>query len=138
MFLPLVKPILRLAALIASIIVYAVTILAAYGGRFDPDFLTIPSVLTLALPYFAIASLLITVAWFVCGRIFAGALGVLAIIASWGPVSTACPLSGSKKPTPGAQTFTLMTYNIIHGWDLENKSQTGNRTMEYIINSGWT
>lgn len=136
MFLPLVKPILRLAALIASIIVYAVTILAAYGGRIDPDWLTLPSVLTLALPYFAIASLLITIAWFACGRIFAGALGVLAIIASWGPVSTACPLSGSKKPTPGAQTFTLMTYNIIHGWDLENKSPTGNRTMEYIINSG--
>lgn len=136
MYLPLIKPILLIAARIASIIVYAITILAAYGGRFDTDFFTIPAVLTLALPYFAIASLLITIAWFVCGKIFTGAVGVLAIIAVWGPVSTACPLKGSKKPTPGAQTFTVMTYNILHGWDLENKSPDGNRTIEYIINSG--
>lgn len=136
MFLPIIKPILRIAALVVSICIYALTIFAAYGGRFDTDFFTIPAVLTLALPYFAIASLLITIAWFACGRIFAGGLGVLAIIASWGPVSSAAPLSGSKKPTGGAQTFTVMSYNIIHGWDLENKSQSGNRTLEYIINSG--
>jgi len=136
MFNPIVKPILHIAALIASVIVYAITILAAYGGRFDPDYFTIPAILTLALPYFAIASLLITIAWFVCGKIFSGTIGVLAIIASWGPVSTACPLSSSKKPTAGAQTFTLMTYNMLHGWDLENKSPDGNRTIEYIINSG--
>ena len=36
MFIPLVKPILRTAALILSIIVYALTILAAYGGRLPP------------------------------------------------------------------------------------------------------
>lgn len=136
MNLPIVKPILLIAARIASFIVYAITILAAYGGRFDPDIFTIPAVLTLALPYFAIASLLITIAWFVCGKIFTGAIGAVAIIACWSPVLTACPLSGSKKPTPGAQTFTVMTYNMVHGWDLENKSPDGNRTIEYIINSG--
>lgn len=138
MFIPLVKPILRTAALILSIIVYALTILAAYGGRFDPDFFTFPAVMTLALPWLAIASLVITVAWFCFGRIFAGGLGVLAIIASWGPVTTACPLASSSKPTLGAQTFSLMTYNILHGRDLEGKSEGlgYNRTFDYIIHSG--
>ncbi len=136
MFLPVIKPLLRTALLIVSIIVYALTILSAYGGRFDPDFFTFPSLLTLALPWLAIATLLITVAWFASGHLFAGGLGVLSIIASWGPISTACPLSGQKNPTPGAQTFTVLTYNIIHGWDLEYKSGDGNRTLEYIINSG--
>lgn len=136
MFLPVIKPLLRTALLIVSIIVYALTILSAYGGRFDPDFFTFPSLLTLALPWLAIATLLITVAWFASGHLFAGGLGVLSIIASWGPISTACPLSGQKNPTPGAQTFTVLTYNIIHGWDLEDKSGDGNRTLEYIINSG--
>lgn len=138
MFIPLVKPILRTAALILSIIVYALTILAAYGGRFDPDFFTFPAVMTLALPWLAIATLVITVVWFCFGRIFAGGLGVLAIIASWGPVTTACPLASSSKPTPGAQTFSLMTYNILHGRDLEGKSEGlgYNRTIDYIIKSG--
>lgn len=138
MFIPLVKPILRTAALVASIIIYSLTILAAYGGRFDPEFFTFPAMLTLALPWFATASLLITIAWFCFGRLFAGGLGVLAIIASWGPISSACPLSTSKKPTPGADTFTVMTYNMIHGWDMEDKSGglDYNRTIDYIINSG--
>jgi len=58
MFLPVIKPLLRTALLIVSIIVYALTILSAYGGRFDPDFFTFPSLLTLALPWLAIATLL--------------------------------------------------------------------------------
>jgi len=86
MFLPVIKPLLRTALLIVSIIVYALTILSAYGGRFDPDFFTFPSLLTLALPWLAIATLLITVAWFASGHLFAGGLGVLSIIASWGPI----------------------------------------------------
>lgn len=138
MFIPLLKPILRTAALIVSVIIYALTVFAAYGGRFDPDFFTFPATLTIALPWLAIATLIITVAWFCFGRIFAGGLGVIAIIASWGPVTTACPLASSSKPTPGAQTFSLMTYNIIHGRDLEGKSDglDYNRTIDYIIKSG--
>lgn len=137
MFLPLVKPILRIAALVVSLAIYAVTIFAAYGGRFNTDYFTIPAVLTLALPYFAIATLVITLAWFACGKIFAGGIGVIAIIASWGPVSTASPLGSTKTPDPDNKTFTLMTYNIIHGWDQENKGGNGgNRTLQYIIDSG--
>lgn len=138
MFIPLVKPILRTAGLIASVIIYALTILAAFGGHFDPDFFTFPAIMTLALPWLAIATLLITAAWFCAGHIFAGALGVIAIICSWGPVSTASPFSTSRKPTAGSQTFSLMTYNIIHGQDLEGKSDGlgYNRTIDYIIQSG--
>lgn len=136
MFLPLVKPIVRTAFLIVSLIIYGLTIFAAYGGRFDPDFFTFPAVLTLALPWFAIASLVITIAWFACGHIFAGGIGVVAIIASWGPISTVSPLHSSQNPTPGTKTFTLMTYNTLHCEDVENKSGSGNRTLEYIINSG--
>ena len=76
MFLPLVKPIVRTAFLIVSLIIYGLTIFAAYGGRFDPDFFTFPAVLTLALPWFAIASLVITIAWFACGHIFAGGIEI--------------------------------------------------------------
>lgn len=136
MFIPLVKPILRITVLIISIAIWALTILAAYGGRFNTDFFTIPAVLTLALPYLAILSAIITVLWFCFGRIFAGALGVLAIIASWGPITTVSPFHSPKEANPGAQTFTIMTYNIIHGWDMEKKDSAANRTIDYLTNSG--
>lgn len=136
MFLPLVKPILRTAALVVSIIIFALTILAAYGGRFDTDYFTWPAILVLVMPYLAWATLLITVAWVCCGRIFAGALGVLTVLVSWSPITTASPVSMSKRATEGARTFKLMTYNMIHGWDLEDLGGRSNRTVRYIIDSG--
>lgn len=136
MFIPLLKPILRIAGLILSLIIYALTILAAYGGRFDTEIFTIPAILTLTLPYLAWATVIITIAWLCLRKIFTAALGVLTIIASWGPVSTVSPVASSKSPTPGSQTFTLMTYNMIHGWDLEDKGGKSNRTVKYILDSG--
>lgn len=135
MFLPIIKPVFRLAALILSLILYALTILAAYGGRFDTEIFSFPAIMVLGLPYLAIATLIVTIAWFAFGRIFAGGLGVIAIIVSWGPISSVIPLNGSKEATPGAQTFTVMSYNLIHCWDLEGKSKDRNRTVDYIINS---
>lgn len=136
MFLPVIKPIMRIAGTVVSLLLFALTIFAAYGGRFDTQVFTFPAIMVLALPYLATLAAVVTVIWFVCGRYFIGGIGVLALIASWGPVSTVSPLSGSKKADPDAVQFTIMTYNMIHGWDQEHKDSTANRTIEYLINSG--
>ena len=136
MFIPLLKPALRIAGFVISIILFVFTILSAYGGRFDTDIFTFPAILTLALPYLALLTLLVTIAWFCAGKLFAGALGVLTILVSWGPISTNMPMGGRKEASPGAETFKIMTYNMIHGWDLEDKGGDHNRTVQYIIESG--
>ena len=136
MFLPIIKPILRIVATVVSLLLFALTILSAYGGRFNTEIFTLPAILVLVLPYLAMLTLAVTVIWFVCGRYFVGGIGVLALIASWGPISTVSPLSGSKEGDPDATKFTFMTYNMIHGWDQEGKDSTANRTIEYLINSG--
>lgn len=135
MFIPLVKPALRIAAFVISCIIYALTIFSAYGGRFNPDLFTLPGTMTLLLPWFSTATLIITILWFCFRRFFAGGLGIVAILISWGPISSVSPLGAPKKPAPGAQTFTLMTYNMIHGWDQEHKNSPSNRTIDYIINT---
>lgn len=137
MHLPIIHPILRLALLILSLIIYALTIFAAYAGRINTEYFTLPALFVLILPWLAIATLIIAVLWLCNGHLFAGGLGILAIIASWGPVSTACPISWSKKASEGAKVFKLMTYNMIHGWDMENASGglDRNRTIDYIMNS---
>lgn len=135
MMLPIAKPILRVAGFAASLILYALTILGAYGGRFNTDIFTFPSVLVLILPWLATATLIVTIIWFCLKRILPGVLGVLAVIASWGPISTVSPIALSKEPKQGAETFTLLTYNMIHGWDQENKPSTSNRTVQYILST---
>lgn len=130
---PSVKRILKIAAFVVSIIVFVLTIFAAYGGRIDPDLYIFPSVLTLVLPWLAWISIITTVIWFCFRNYIAGCIGVLTILVSWSPISTASPIGWSKSPTPGAQTFTLMTYNMIHGWDQEKQQSSRNRTIDFIL-----
>lgn len=128
---------------IVSIILFLLTIASAYGGRVNPEYVPYCSWLTLALPYFAIATMAVTVVWFCCGRIFTGAIGVIALIVSWGPISSGVPFHFPSKPTDEKRTFTFLTYNIIHGIDqMQHRTdafglkQNGNPTIEFIINSG--
>lgn len=122
--------------MVVSFIIYGVTILSAFGGRFDTEFFSLPAMLTLGMPWFAIATLVITILWFCFKRIIPGAIGVLAILVSWGPISNVCPVGFSRNPTPGAKTFTVMTYNMIHGWDQEGEVSDRNRTIDFILQSG--
>lgn len=121
---------------IASLLLFALTLFAAYGGRFNTEYFTIPAVITLLLPWLAIATLIVAAAWLCCGHFIKGGIGLLAIIASWEPVSTVCPLSWPGKQSDDGKKFTVMTYNMVHGWDMENESGGlgRNRTIDYIIN----
>lgn len=121
---------------ILSFILFLLTILAAYGGRINPEYLMFPSALTLALPYFAIATLVVIVAWLCAGRWFTAAIGALALVAAWGPISTAVPLHFSSKPTEPDHTFSLLTYNILHGEDQQDpEMKAGNRSFQYVLDS---
>ena len=135
--LSVIKPFVRLGLKILSIALFVITLISAYGGRINPEYLTVPAVLTLALPYFAIATAIVAVAWFCFGRLFTAALGVLTLVASWSSVTTASPLHFSKSPSDDSRTFTLLSYNMIHGWDQEmDGSRQSPRTFNYIKDSG--
>ena len=59
----IISPLIRLALKTASIILFIVTLAAAYGGKVNPEYMTVPSVMVLALPYLAIATLLAGIGW---------------------------------------------------------------------------
>ncbi len=137
MKLPFVTPIVRNVLRVLSFLLFAVTAFSAYGGRFDPDFFTFPGVMVLCLPYLAITTLIVSLIWIFCMRFITGGIGILTLIICASPVTTASPLHLSKNPTPDARQFTVLTYNILHGRDQQQKDgQQGNRAFEYVINSG--
>jgi endonuclease/exonuclease/phosphatase family metal-dependent hydrolase len=137
----IVGPIFRLAAKIATYLLYAVTILAAYSGRLNPDFFSYSSLLVLLLPYLAVASMVVSLIWIFSKRLITGGIGIAVIAAAWSPISTAVPVGHSKEPDAGAKTITVMSYNIIHGWDQTQNvanpmDQIGNPAFAYVLNSG--
>lgn len=135
-FIPLLSPVFRMVMRVVSIVAWLITIVSAFGGKFNPEYVTLPSVLCLALPYFAILSILLTVFWAVSCRFFFTALGVLTIVACMGPLSQAMPLSSSKKAEPGQQTFKIMSWNVLHTDDIRKPGYEGNRAIEYMMDSG--
>lgn len=124
----------RLAAKILTLILFMLTIAAAYGGHINPYIWATPSVLTLALPYFAIATLLLTAIWALGRRFFISAAGILTIVICWSPIVSAIPF-GSEKSPGSDKTFTLLTYNILHAGDLKNGNLSGDRALRYVLDS---
>ena len=136
MFLPVIRPLFRTILQIASLVLYALTILAAFGGHINPQYFAIPAIMVMVLPYLAMLSITVTILWFLAGRWIFGGVGVLSLILAWGSISSVLPFRFSRNPSPDKQSFSLMTWNFLHGWDQSSyPNQKGNQALEYIINS---
>lgn len=131
MFLPIVKPVVRIALRIVSIIIFTLTIVSAYGGYADTKYVGFMGVMVMALPYLAILTLIISILWFLAKRWITGGLGIATLVAIWGPLAGVCPLKTERNPSPGAQQFKLLTWNWLHGWDQ-------NHDVKWNYNGTWT
>ena len=137
MFLPVVKPIVVTALRIASVVLFILTLFAAFGGRFSPHYFSVPAVAVMIFPYLAIITAVVTLMWFFSGRWITGSLGVATLILAWAPLSAAIPLKFSRNPKAGADTFTLLSWNFLHGRDqnVDSLKQVGNKSFDFILDS---
>lgn len=132
----IVSPLLRLALKIASIVLFLLTLFSAYGGLADPEYLTIPSIAVLALPYLAILTLIVGLGWLISGRWIMAGLAAATLFASWGTsLKDATPLSFSKDAVEGKRTFRLLTFNCLHLADTTHSELPGNRAIRFLIES---
>ncbi|MDE6803077.1 MAG: hypothetical protein K2J29_00380, partial [Muribaculaceae bacterium] len=63
MKLPIISPLLSIAFRILSIALFLLTIVSANAGHLNPRFFAMPSILTLALPDFAGATIVCHILW---------------------------------------------------------------------------
>ncbi len=133
----LISPILRLAGKIASYILYVATLIAAFGGYCNPEYFTVPSIFTLMLPWLGVATFIVAAVWLVTRHWIVGIAGALTLVASWGTLGDAAPLSFPKSVPEGAETFTLLTFNCLHLNDLKNPEDfSDNRAVRFLLHSG--
>lgn len=132
----IISPLIRLGLKIASIILFIVTIAAAYGGKCNPDYVTVPSVLVLALPYLAIATLITGIGWLLSGRLIMATAAAGTLFLSWGTLKDVTPIAFSKSPQDETRTFRLMTFNSLHLADTTKREAPGNRAIKFLIESG--
>lgn len=132
----IISPLIRLALKIASIVLFVVTLAAAFGGKVNPDYMALPSVLVLALPYLAIATLLTGIGWLLSGRLIMAALAALTLFAGWSTLKDVTPIAFSKSPQEGARTFRILTFNSLHLADTTRRSDPGNRAIRFLAECG--
>lgn len=132
----ILSPFVFMAMRIVSLVVYLLTIFSAFGGNINPDYLTLPALLCLAFPYLAILTILLSIFWLLCRKIIFCAFGIITIVVCLTPLSVAFPLGSSRKPTPGAESFKIISWNVTHTMDLRQPDYPGNRAVEYMIGSG--
>lgn len=124
-----------LVARILSIILFAVTIFAGFGGYANPEMTSFPAIAVLIFPYLFIASFVVGLAWLVSRHWVIAVMAALTLVACWQPASKAVPLSWSKSAGEGAPTFTLLTYNIFNLQDQDYPDKPYERAFSYLIST---
>lgn len=132
----IISPIIRICLKIASIILFVVTIAASYGGKINPEYMTVPSVMVLALPYLAIATFITGIAWLINGSFIMTSLAAVTIISSWGTLKDVTPVSFSKDPYNKNSTFRIISFNCLHLADTTKSNAPGNRAIKFLTECG--
>ncbi len=147
----IIKRNITIAVLVMNLILAAITITAAYGGKVDPETSTIPAILAMTFPGWVILTLLTLVfdLWLFRRMSF---IPLVTIIACLAPILSFSPLNFSTvklTPQQEKESFTLMSYNVFglvdfndfSHWNktheqLKHETRAGivNPTLSFIIN----
>lgn len=130
-----VKVVIRQAARVLSWGLFIVTLMAAYGGYFNPERWTLPAIGVLFFPYLAILTILVAAVWLFTRHYFIGGAGILVLMACGPTFSEAVPFSAGHNPSNPSKTFKMVTFNCLHMTDTKNKNAKLNRSLHFLIHS---
>lgn len=130
-----VRIILRRAAKVLSWLLYFITIMAAYGGYFNPDRWTFPSIWVLFFPYLAILTLIVAGFWLIKRHFIIGGVGILVLMSSGPTFSEALPFRFGHTASNKEKTFRMITFNCLHLTDQKNPQAKFNRSLHFLIHS---
>lgn len=128
--------ILKLTAKILTVILYVVTLMAAYGGYFNPAHWTLPAIGLLFFPYLAIISLIVSGIWLILRKFIIGCIGIFIILACGPTFLQAVPFHFPNEASDENNTFKMVTFNCLHMEDLKSTEPNTNRSLDFLINSG--
>lgn len=138
------KWVCRLIAKILTVLLYAATIVSAYGGYFNPTWWTLPAIGVLFFPYIAMTTLAVSAIWLFRKKYIIGCVGIGVLLASGPTFPQALPFRFGNSSADQSKTFKMVTFNCLHMQDIKNPEvQKGsdqapelNRSLEFLINSG--
>lgn len=124
-----------LIASAVSLAVAAVYMASAYGGKADPAESARMAVLGLGYPIALGVLTVLLVVWLCLRRWTAAAILTVALVATWGQLTTFSPFNIPLGAKEGENTFKVLTYNVMNFTDNTGIQHTPNRTIRFILDS---
>lgn len=122
-----------MAGIVATLLLYAATAISCYGGTVSPMISPFFSVLVIGMPIMVTLSAIVTITWFCTGHWIVGSFGVAMFILCASPIRMWFPMHSEQEASPGAPVIKIMTWNTLHGADLEKPEYKGSRMMETVL-----
>lgn len=120
-----------------NLLVMAAFLLSAYGGWIDPRRFALLQLANMSFPLWIIAAVALLIVNLVVRRRRLCLAWCAALIASWGPIVTVCPVnvtSSSEDSVAADDEFTLLTYNVFGMIDYGSpRREWSRRTMHTLI-----
>lgn len=127
------KKTLKVLLLIVTIAMAVVLVVSAWGGKVSPVDSRILPLLTLALPALLIINIVILISWLVVLRWKYSLITLVAVLLSWSPLSTVCPLNIFPKSYETDSTFTVMSFNVKNFGKFDPNNHEPSKSMRYIL-----
>ncbi|MBP5688738.1 MAG: endonuclease/exonuclease/phosphatase family protein [Muribaculaceae bacterium] len=125
------KRTLKVILLVITVLMALLLVASAWGGVIDPRKSTLFPMLTLGLPIVFVVNLVILVAWLLFMRWQYALIPLAAILISWSPISTVCPLNFFSKNYDSDSSFKVMSYNVAN-FDYTNQDKPS-KPMRHIL-----
>lgn len=127
------KKALKLLLLTITIVMAVVLVASAWGGRVSPVDSRILPLVTLAMPLIYIINIVILISWLVVLRWKYSLISLAAVILSWAPLSTVCPLNIFPKTYEADSTFRVMSFNVKNFGKYDPSKHEPSKSMRYIL-----
>jgi endonuclease/exonuclease/phosphatase (EEP) superfamily protein YafD len=131
-----IKHIINLVGKIITIVIAVITVIAAYGGKVNPAYSALPSVLTLAFPLILALDVAVAIAWIAFMKWRTALIAVLAIIISWPTVKVISPVnifSHHYTDKEEETRFKVLTFNVMNFGLYDGTQKEANPSMRYIL-----
>ena len=132
------RPILRIAAIVANSLMATLLLMSAYGGIVNPLESPYGAIIAMTFPVVLILSLLLTVVNLIWMRRMAVINGIALLLCA-GPILTFCPLnffrpSGKAIAETDEPTLKVLTFNVFGFLDFTNNGLSySDATIKYIL-----
>ncbi len=125
------KRTVKVIFLCVTVFMALLLVASAWGGLIDPRKSILFALLTLGLPVVLIVNIALIVVWLISMRWQYALIPVVAILISWSPISTVCPINVFSKNYDSNSSFKVMSYNVAN-FDYTNQDKPS-KPMRHIL-----